>query len=114
MTTTASTKPLRPFVVQLPGMTEDYRRLLDESNTVNYHSGCVTLPPGASVGEHSTKDHEEVIVFLAGEAEIHAESLAEPLLVLAPTVSYMPPRTRHNVVNCGRSPLRYIYIVSRV
>lgn len=107
-------KKLLPFVCELPAPDVHYLHLLDDANTFQFHSGCVTLKPGESVGEHSTKEHEEAIVFLQGCAEVHAETLDTPLRVVAPAVSYMPPRTIHNVVNCGNTILRYIYLVAKI
>lgn len=103
-----------PKIIALPTEDGPYLHLFDEANTHQYHSGLVTLKPGESVGEHSTKEHEEIIVFLSGRGEIATERWPKPRLVTAPAVAYMSPRTLHNVTNSGTSSLRYIYIVSRI
>ncbi len=103
-----------PLVLQLASATGAYQPLFDETNTHQYHSGCVTLNPGDAVGEHSTKGHEEIIVFLEGRGEVSSECWNEPHRVHAPAVAYMTPHTRHNVMNTGDGPLRYVYIVAKV
>lgn len=103
-----------PLVINLAGGNGEYLPLFDESNTHQYHSGCVTLMPGESVGEHSTKNHEEIIVVLEGSGEVTSEHCDKPLLVQAPAVAYMTPHTLHNVTNTGTARLLYVYIVAKV
>lgn len=107
-------KLCEPRIIALPTEDGPYLQLFDEANTHQYHSGLVTLKPGESVGEHSTKEYEEIIVFLSGRGEITSERWREPQTVAAPAVAYMTPRTLHNVTNTGVGSLRYIYIVARV
>lgn len=103
-----------PLIINLGSGNGEYQPLFNESNTHQYHSGCVTLKPGESVGEHSTKSHEEIIVFLEGSAEIASELWERAQAVQAPAVAYMTPHTLHNVTNTGTSRLRYVYVVAKV
>ena len=90
----------------------DYQRLLaGEPQTHGMRSGRVYLEAGKSCGQHSTKDHEELLVFLAGEGKIHIGD-SDQLVVGAGKVAYIPPRTLHDVENTGPAPLAYIYCVA--
>jgi len=102
----------QPFVRALPDVRE-YVRLLGAGQSVVLHSGLVTLQPGENCGWHSTEDHEELVICLAGEGEIEAGSLGRSKLA-AGHIAYNPPQTRHNVFNTGTQPMRYIYVVAPV
>ena len=89
---------------------EGYQRLLvPGKDTINLKSGCVTLNPGESVGEHSTEKQEEAILILQGKAEILARG--EKVEAKAKAIVYMPPETKHNVKNIGQELLKYVFIV---
>jgi len=104
---------LKPFKVKLNSSIERQSLLGKSGDTVFFRSGQVVLKPGESVGEHSTKEKEELIVILEGEAEVSSEG--NPLIhAQKDCVCYMPPETAHNVKNTGSGVLRYIYIVSTV
>lgn len=104
---------MEPIVVRIKG-NEGYQRLLGgPPNTMGLKSGCVTLEPGCSVGEHSTELKEEAIVILDGKAEVVLEG-ADAVTAEAESLVYIPPKTRHNVRNIGENLLRYVYIVSPV
>jgi mannose-6-phosphate isomerase-like protein (cupin superfamily) len=75
-------------------------------------SGLVTLQSGGNVGEHSTKDHEEMLVILEGTGAVEAEGCGRRP-VRAGQVVFIPPRTTHNVYNTDSAPLRYVYIAAR-
>jgi hypothetical protein len=51
---------LPSIVVTLPGPEVPYFPILSPPGSVTMRSGLVTLQGGGDVGEHSTKDHEEV------------------------------------------------------
>jgi len=74
-------------------------------------SGFVRLKPGEAVGWHTTGQNEETLVILrgAGEALIEGE---EGRAFTAPRLVYIPPATRHNVVNTGDRLLEYVYVVA--
>mgnify|MGYP006286372211 CR=1 FL=1 len=92
----------------------EYQRLLDaESQTHGMRSGRVFVEPGKSCGQHSTKDHEELLVFLTGQAQV---AIGEDQILQAGQgkIAYIPPRTQHDVKNTGDGPLTYIYCVAPV
>lgn len=100
----------KPFVLALP-TAEDYVEILGASKSVALHSGRVLLLPGKDCGRHTTGHHEELIVILSGEGELDVEGLGRTK-IRAGMVAYNPPQTEHNVINTGKEPLAYIYIVT--
>ena len=68
------------------------------------------LEQGKEVGEHSTRDGEEILVLMAGTAEVTAGG--ETRAVPAPAVVLIPANTSHNVKNRSGRSLRYVYIVT--
>jgi quercetin dioxygenase-like cupin family protein len=92
-------------------------RRLDKPGTVissldsnQLRSGHVVLEHGSEVGEHSTRDGEEIIVFMEGTALVSAAGKAKT--VQAPAVVLIPANTSHNVKNSSKRSLRYVYIVT--
>ncbi|HXZ31656.1 MAG TPA: cupin domain-containing protein [Terriglobales bacterium] len=79
--------------------------------TVTMKSGYVVLPPGKSVGKHSTEQKEEILIVLEGQGEM-IFSNGSKLPVKANTALYCPPQTEHNVSNTGTGVLRYVYVVA--
>lgn len=79
--------------------------------SVSMKSGYVVLPPGKSVGKHSTEQHEELLVVFEGDGEMTFKD-GSKLPVKANTALYCPPQTEHNVTNTGRGDLRYVYVVA--
>ncbi len=75
-------------------------------------SSCVRLEPGASVGEHETRGKEELLFVLEGEATLRIGGDAAK--VPAGCVAYVPPNTRHDVANRGRTPLVYVYVTAKL
>ncbi len=101
----------KAFTVELDSKPE-YQRLLEGApQTSGMRSGRVYLEAGKSCGQHSTKDHEELLVFLTGQGMVHIGDDTE-LPVGAGKVAYIPPRTLHDVENTGNEPLAYIYCVA--
>lgn len=101
----------KAFAVELDNNPE-YQRLLEGApQTCGMRSGRVYLEAGKSCGQHSTKDHEELLVFLAGKGVVHIGGGAD-LEVGRGKVAYIPPRTLHDVENTGTEPLAYIYCVA--
>lgn len=92
----------------------EYQKLLGGTpQTCGMRSGKVYLTPGKDCGLHSTKAHEELLVFLSGNGVlVIAEK--DRLKVGAGKVAYIPPQTDHNVMNTGSQPLVYIYCVTPV
>lgn len=103
---------LPSIVVTLPGPEVPYFPILSPPGSVTMRSGLVTLQGGGDVGEHSTKDHEEILVILEGAGDVEADGYGRRP-VKGGQVVFIPPRTVHNVYHTGPAPLRYIYIVAR-
>ena len=92
----------------------EYQKLLDgEPQTRGMRCGRVYLQPGNSCGQHSTEEHEEVLVFLSGEGLLLIGQ-NDSLQVGHGKVAYIPPHTIHDVKNTGSEPLVYIYCVAPV
>ena len=90
----------------------EYQRLLEGTpQTCGMRSGRVYLEAGSACGRHSTKHHEELLVFLTGQGELLIGD-AERFTVGAGKVAYIPPETFHDVSNTGSEPLAYIYCVA--
>ena len=107
------TSPERVLVMDLNSDPE-YQRLLEgEPQTHGMRSGRVYLKPGQACGQHSTKNHEELLVFVSGQGELQIDG-RESLPVGQGKVSYIPPNTIHDVKNSGSEPLRYVYCVAPV
>jgi len=103
--------PEPKLIVLDPGATGYVRILGGPPETVTMHSGLVSLDPGKSVGKHSTKKYEEVLIVLEGVGEMAI--VGGPTLHLkAGSVAYCPPRTEHDVTCTGAGKLRYVYVVA--
>ena len=100
----------KPFVLALPP-TEEYIEILSAGKSVALHSGRVLLLPGKDCGRHTTGHHEELIVVLSGEGELEVTGIGRTK-IRSGMVAYNPPQTEHNVINTGKEPLAYIYIVA--
>jgi quercetin dioxygenase-like cupin family protein len=103
---------LAPKVIRLDSGGKDYLRILGgPPETCTMHSGLVTLTPGKSVGIHSTKKYEELIVVIEGKGVM--EITGGPTLQFAKgEVLYCPPNTEHNVTNMSEGTLMYLYVVA--
>lgn len=81
--------------------------------TCGIKAGCVTLEAGESVGGHVTEAKEEAIIILGGRAKIVCGK-RRGIIAGESTLVYIPPETRHDVKNIGRTTLRYVYVTSPV
>lgn len=99
---------LQPFITELNNQ-RDYQRVIDPAQTCGMKAGRVWLEPGAECGVHTTGDHEEALIFLAGQgiARIAGKTIA----IGEGKVGYIPPHTEHNILNTGSQPLIYIFCV---
>jgi mannose-6-phosphate isomerase-like protein (cupin superfamily) len=102
----------QPFVLTLPNDGSGYRSIVKPPRAVTMRSGLVRLEPGRDVGLHSTEGNEEILVVLEGQGSVELEGIGQAK-ISGGQVAYVPPRTRHNVLNTGTDPLRYIYVISR-
>ena len=94
--------------------TPEYQKLLNGSpQTCGMRSGRVYLEPHQSCGQHSTKDHEELLIFLSGQGQLLIGD-EKSYSVGIGRVCYIPPNTLHDVKNEGDEPLIYIYCVAPV
>jgi mannose-6-phosphate isomerase-like protein (cupin superfamily) len=99
------------FTVELNNSPEYQRILEGKPQTHGMRSGRVYLEPGKACGQHSTKNQEELLVFLTGKGELLIGD-GDRLPVGAGKVAYIPPQTLHDVQNTGAGPLTYIYCVA--
>jgi mannose-6-phosphate isomerase-like protein (cupin superfamily) len=99
------------FTLELNNQPEYQRILEGKPQTHGMRSGRVYLEPGKACGQHSTKNHEELLVFLAGQGELVLGN-GDRLKVGVGKVAYIPPETLHDVQNTGTGPLAYIYCVA--
>ena len=99
-------------VIELNDKPEYQRLLAGRPQTCGMRSGRVYLKPNESCGVHSTKEHEEMLIFISGMGiSIIGEDQAT-LDVGQGRVCYIPPHTIHNIKNTGTEPLIYIYCVA--
>ena len=101
------------LVVELDNSGQNQKLLDGEPATRGMKSGRVCLAPGRSCGEHSTKDREELLVFLAGRGELLING-KDRFEIGVGKVCYIPPQTPHDVKNTGGEPLVYVYGVTPV
>lgn len=108
-----ATNSPKPFVMSLEDANDHHRLLTGAPQTFGMRSGRVRLAPGKSVGLHSTKGNEELLVFLAGSGVARIGEGAR-LEVGAGKAAYIPPQTSHDVLNTGTEPLVYVFCVAPV
>jgi mannose-6-phosphate isomerase-like protein (cupin superfamily) len=102
-----------PFVLSLSTDGTTHFPILDSSRDAGMRSALVTLQPGENVGSHNTGGCEELLVFLDGIGEVQAQGFGK-LRVGKESVVYIPPAMQHDVSNVGSTPLRYVYVVSKI
>jgi mannose-6-phosphate isomerase-like protein (cupin superfamily) len=101
------------FIIDLSENPE-YQRLLEgKPQTSGMRAGRVFLQPGKSCGQHSTKNNEELLVFLSGQG-LSLIGEKESFQIGKGKVCYIPPDTIHDIENTGNEPLVYIYCVAPV
>ena len=101
------------LIIDLNENPENQRILVEKPQTCGMRSGRVYLAPGKSCGRHSTKDREELLVFLSGRGELLIGE-DDRYQVGQGKVTYIPPQTAHDVSNTGNEPLVYVYCVTPV
>lgn len=99
------------LVMDLNSSPEYQQLLVGKPQTCGMRSGRVYLQPGETCGQHSTKAHEELLVFLSGKGVSLIGEEETAYQVGAGKVCYIPPHTIHNNKNTGTEPLVYIYCV---
>ncbi|MGB2809484.1 MAG: cupin domain-containing protein [Sedimentisphaerales bacterium] len=99
------------LIIELNDKAEYQRILQGQPQTCGMRSGRVYIDPGQSCGQHSTKNHEELLVFLSGRGMLLIGE-QDSFQVCQGKVCYIPPNTVHDVKNNGTEPLIYIYCVA--
>lgn len=100
----------KTLVIDLNTKSENQKLLAGRPQTYGMRSGRVYLAQDQACGQHSTKDHEEMLVFLSGRGKLQIGE-KDSFEVGKGKVSYIPPKTIHDVQNTGTEPLIYIYCV---
>jgi len=106
--------PSRVIVIDLSKNADCQELLGGKPQTSGMRSGRVYLQPGETCGRHSTKAHEEMLVFLSGKGMTFIGEEEKSFEVGEGKVSYIPPHTIHNVKNTGTESLVYIYCVAPI
>ena len=101
------------LVIDLNEEPENQKLLSGEPQTCGMRSGRVYLAPGQACGRHSTKDREELLVFLSGQGELMIDE-KDSFQIGRGKVSYIPKQTIHDVKNTGTDPLVYVYCVAPI
>jgi mannose-6-phosphate isomerase-like protein (cupin superfamily) len=102
------------IVVELNDKPEYQRVIEGPPVTGGMKVGRVHLEAGKACGEHTTKENEEVLVFLSGRGELLIGEEGEVFEVGVGKVAFIRPQTIHDVKNTGSEPLIYIFCVSPV
>ncbi len=102
------------FTIDLSQEAEYQPLLRGEPQTHGMRSGRVYLLPGQSCGQHSTKAHEETLVFLSGKGTALIGKEQKAYEIGEGKIIYIPPHTTHDMKNTGTEPLIYIYCVAPV
>lgn len=101
------------LVIDLNSKPENQKLLSGRPQTHGMRSGRVFLAPDQACGQHSTKDREELLVFLSGRGKLLIGE-KDSFEVGQGKASYIPPNTVHDVKNTGSVPLVYVYCVAPV
>jgi mannose-6-phosphate isomerase-like protein (cupin superfamily) len=105
--------PEKVLVIELNNKPENQKLLSGLPQTSGMRSGRVYLAPDQSCGQHSTKDREELLIFLSGRGKLLIGE-KECFDIGQGKVSYIPPNTIHDVKNTGSAPLIYVYCVAPI
>jgi mannose-6-phosphate isomerase-like protein (cupin superfamily) len=103
----------KAIVIDLDGSPGFQRLLAGVPQTCGMKSGRVYLELGEEVGQHSTNQREEMLIFLSGTGQLIIEQ-GQTFHIGKGKISYIPPNTQHNIKNTGSEPLIYIYCVAPV
>ena len=100
------------IVVELNDKPEYQRVIEGPPVTGGMKVGRVYLEAGKACGEHTTRENEEVLVFLSGQGELLIGEEREVFEVGLGKVAFIRPQTIHDVKTPGSEPLIYIFCVS--
>jgi mannose-6-phosphate isomerase-like protein (cupin superfamily) len=107
-----SEKP-HPFTIPLNCTSGDCPLLKGVPQTAGMRSGFVRLQPGETVGWHTTGMKEESLIILHGQGDALIDGQEKRSFVASAFV-YISPSTRHNILNTGKEPLEYVYVVAPI
>ncbi|MDD5409067.1 MAG: cupin domain-containing protein [Candidatus Omnitrophica bacterium] len=103
--------PGKVFCTPLKGRQRFLRLFGESSKQHGLASGYVTLKSQESVGLHNTKNKEEALIILEGQAQVLYGKRSR-IKVKKNCFVYIPPKTDHDLKNTGKSILKYVYITS--
>jgi len=86
------------------------RSIIQPPDSLRLKAGAVRLGSKENVGEHSTKDFEELLVIISGVATVTVDEQKQT--VRAGETLYIPPHAIHNVQNDSDEPLQYVYVTA--
>ena len=98
----------KALVIDLTDNPEYQPLLTGKPQTCGMRSGRVYLKPGEECGQHSTKAHEEMLVFLSGKGTALIGEKETAFEVGQGKVCYIPPHTLHNIKNTGDTACLYL------
>ncbi len=101
----------KAFSMELKGRQRFLRLFGESSQPRGICSGFVTLKKGESIGKHNTRNKEEALVILQGQADV-LWGRRSRLKVKKNCFVYIPPRTEHDVRNTGKGALKYVYLTA--
>ena len=101
------------LVIDLNNKPENQKLLSGHPQTCGMRSGRVYLASNEACGQHSTKNREELLVFLSGRGQLLIGE-QDGIEVGQGKISYIPPNTLHDVKNTGSEALVYVYCVAPV
>ena len=99
------------FSVQLKGRQRFLRLFGESSKLFGLASGLVTLKSEESIGLHNTRNKEEVLIILQGQAQVSYGKHSR-IKVQKNCFVYVPPKTDHDLKNIGKAILKYVYITA--
>jgi len=99
------------FFIQLKGR-QRFLRLFGKSSKSNgLASGLIVLKPKESVGLHNTKNKEEALIIMQGQAQVFYGKNSK-IRVGESSFVYIPPQTDHDIKNIGMGILKYVYLTA--
>ena len=99
------------FCTQLKGRQRFLRLFGESGKPYGLACGLVTLKSKESVGLHNTKNKEEALVILQGQAQV-SYGKRFGIKVKKNSFVYIPPKTDHDLKNTGKGILRYVYLTA--
>ncbi len=102
----------KPFVKTLEAR-KKFKRLLGSSSIKGgLCSGFVSLKKGESIGAHSTKKKEELLIVIKGKGSADIEG--RKIYLKEGQVLFIPSNTLHDIRNYSARLLAYVYVTARV